>query len=269
MAIYAVGDIQGCLKPLQCLLEQVNFDSAVDRLWCAGDIVNRGPQSLETLRFIHSLGSACTIVLGNHDLHLLAVAYSDATLKKKDTLKAILQAPDAEELLLWLRHQPLIHSEMGYTMVHAGIAPHWNLTQAHQYANEVETVLQSNNYGSYFDHMYGNYPENWQEELTGTDRLRVITNYLTRMRFCHSDGSLDLENKLGPDTATNGTQPWFTLTNRKSLQTKLIFGHWASLQGYCQSNDLFALDTGCVWGGELTMMRLGDDKLFNCNCHAP
>ncbi len=149
MAIYAVGDIQGCLKPLQCLLKQVNFNSAVDRLWCAGDIVNRGPHSLETLRFIHSLGKACTIVLGNHDLHLLAVAFSDATLKRKDTLQEILQAPDAKELLHWLRHQPLIHSEMGYTMVHAGIAPHWDITQAHELANEVEAELQGDNYQSY------------------------------------------------------------------------------------------------------------------------
>ena len=268
MAIYAVGDLQGCLKPLQCLLEQVEFDTSSDQLWCAGDIVNRGPQSLETLRFINSLGDNCRIVLGNHDLHLLAVAFTDASLKRKDTLSEILQAPDADELLHWLRQQPLIHSDAGYTMVHAGINPYWDLTTAHQLANEVESVLQGDNYKEYFTHMYGNHPENWQDSLTGMDRLRVITNYFTRMRFCYDDGSLDLDNKLGPDTARPGTRPWFTLPERKAQEHKIIFGHWASLEGYCQQDNLFALDTGCVWGGKLSMMRLGDNKLWTCSCKA-
>ena len=266
MAIYAVGDIQGCLKPLQCLLEQVNFNTKTDQLWCAGDIINRGPQSLETLRFIHSIRESCTVVLGNHDLHLLAVAFTTAGVKKNDTLDEIIAAPDADELLHWLRQQPLIHSETGFTMVHAGISPHWDLNLAHKLASEVEDVLQGDSYKEYFTHMYGNHPENWHNDLTGMDRLRVITNYFTRMRFCYDDGSLDLDNKLGPDTARPGTQPWFTLEQRHPITNKIIFGHWASLEGYCQQDDLFALDTGCVWGGKLTMMRLSDEHIFTCSC---
>ncbi|NRB38978.1 MAG: symmetrical bis(5'-nucleosyl)-tetraphosphatase [Pseudomonadales bacterium] len=266
MATYAVGDIQGCLPSLKCLLEKVNFDSKKDILWCAGDIINRGPACLETLRFIHTLGDSCITVLGNHDLHLLAVAFSDAELKPTDTLQAILDAPDRDTLLHWLRHRPLMHYEHGFALVHAGIHPHWSIPQALEYAHEVETVLRGDHYPAYFAQMYGNLPNRWQDDLQGIDRLRCITNYFTRMRFCRLDGQLDLTNKQGPETAKLGTIPWFEVPQRKAEHHKILFGHWASLEGHCHAINLYALDTGCVWGGQLTLLRLDDEQLFSCDC---
>ena len=264
MATYAVGDIQGCLSSLKHLLEQVNFDQRQDVLWCAGDIVNRGPECLETLRFIHALGDSCISILGNHDLHLLAVAFSDAQFSSTDTLQPILSAPDSAELLHWLRHRPLMHYEHGFALVHAGIHPHWSIPQALSYAHEVESVVQGQDYQDYFAQMYGNSPDIWQDDLTTMDRLRFITNCFTRMRFCHLDGRLDLTNKQGPETAKLGTLPWFEMPHRKAHHNKIIFGHWASLEGHCHTENLYDLDTGCVWGGKLTMLRLDDGKLFNC-----
>ena len=263
MSIYAVGDIQGCYAPLEGLLKSVNFDPKKDQLWCAGDVINRGPESLKTLRYLHSLKDACTIVLGNHDLHLLGIAFGNATLKRSDTVQEILDAPDADELLHWLRFQPLIHHEHGYTMVHAGIPPHWSINHAISMAHEVETVLKSEHYKEYFLHMYGNQPDIWSDNLAGYDRLRLITNYLTRMRFCNTQGRLDLENKLGPETAEDGMQPWFEISDRKAANDKIIFGHWASLEGQCHTENVYPLDTGCVWGGKLTMIRLEDGTIFS------
>lgn len=266
MATYAVGDIQGCLPALKCLLDDVGFDKNSDTLWCAGDIINRGPACLETLRFIHALGDSCITVLGNHDLHLLAVAFGDAKLKPSDTLQAILDAPDSDTLLHRLRQQPLIHVENGFAMVHAGIHPHWGIKQAQQYAKEVEDVLRGENYHDYFAQMYGNQPDTWHDDLQGMDRLRCITNYFTRMRFCYTDGRLDLMNKKGPESAQLDTQPWFEIPHRAAKDHAILFGHWASLEGQCHTPNVHALDTGCVWGGKLTMMRLDDKKLFSCDC---
>lgn len=266
MSTYVVGDLQGCLKPLHCLLEQVSFNPAQDRLWCTGDLVNRGPESLATLRYIHSLGDACVTVLGNHDLHLLAVAYGNASLKRNDTLQEILDAPDAEILLEWLRHRPLMHHENHFTLVHAGIAPQWSVAQALIYAREVEMALTGNHFTDFLCHMYGNQPDLWQDNLSGTDRLRTITNYLTRMRFCFADGRLDLGNKLGPEHAKPGTYPWFNTPKRIATKDNIIFGHWAALQGQANTPHVFALDTGCVWGGDLTLLRVEDEKLFSCQC---
>ena len=266
MATYAVGDIPGCLPSLKCLLEAVNFDTKHDTLWCAGDIINRGPECLETLRFIHGLGDNCITILGNHDLHLLAVAFSEATLKPSDTLQEILDAPDSEELLHWLRHQPLMHYEHGYALVHAGINPQWSIPQALEYAGEVEAVLRGDDYPEFFSAMYGNKPDLFNDKLTGMDRLRCITNYFTRMRFCYVDSKLDLSNKQGPETATLGTLPWFEMPNRKAQHNKILFGHWASLEGHCHTANLHALDTGCVWGGKLSMLRRDDERLFSCDC---
>lgn len=266
MAIYAVGDIQGCLDALKCLLDKVNFDNTIDQLWSVGDIINRGPQCLETLRFTYSLGKSFKTVLGNHDLHLLAVAFSEARLKRSDTLQPILDAADAYELLHWLRQQPLMRYENGYALVHAGIHPQWSIQQALDKAAEVETQLRSEHYSEYFTAMYGNYPDQWTDNLHGMDRLRCITNYFTRMRFCYTDNRLDLHNKSGPESAQPGTMPWFDIPQRKAAKDKIIFGHWASLEGHCHHSNLFALDTGCVWGGQLTMMRLDDERLFYCAC---
>jgi bis(5'-nucleosyl)-tetraphosphatase (symmetrical) len=266
MSTYVVGDLQGCLQPLLCLLEQVAFNPQKDKLWCTGDLVNRGPESLAALRFIHSLGDACITVLGNHDLHLLAVAYGNASLKPADTLQEILDAPDSSILLDWLRHQPLIHHENNFTLVHAGIAPQWSVSEAMQYAHEVETALRSENFTDFLNHMYGNQPDVWQDNLTGHDRLRVITNYLTRMRFCYADGRLDLKNKLGAEHAKEGTYPWFKTPGRIATNNNIVFGHWAALLGQANTPHVYALDTGCIWGGSLTLLRIEDVKLFSCQC---
>jgi bis(5'-nucleosyl)-tetraphosphatase (symmetrical) len=266
MSTYVVGDLQGCLQPLLNLLDQVNFNPKHDILWCTGDLVNRGPESLNTLRYIHSLDKACITVLGNHDLHLLAIAYGNASLKPSDTLQEILDAPDADTLLHWLRHQPLLHHEHNYTLVHAGIAPQWSILQAKAYAQEVEHVLQSDNFADFLCQMYGNEPAIWQDALTGFDRLRVITNYFTRMRFCDADGKLDLINKKGLVQAKQGIYPWFNTPQRIAINDKILFGHWAALMGKTNTKNIYALDTGCVWGQRLSLLRLEDQQIFSCAC---
>lgn len=267
MSTYVVGDLQGCLQPLLSVLEQVNFDRNRDTLWCTGDLINRGPESLATLRFIYQLGSACVTVLGNHDLHLLAVAFAQAPQKKSDTLQEIIDAPDALELLHWLRHQPLIHHQHHFTLVHAGLAPQWTIQQALTYANEVESCLQSNDFIPFLQQMYGNTPAQWHDELTGIERLRCIVNYCTRMRFCYPDGSLDLGNKKAPKDANQNTQAWFTLPNRVNANDNILFGHWASLAcNTLNTSHIFPLDSGCVWGESLTLFRLDDQQFFRCQC---
>jgi len=263
MSTYVVGDLQGCLSPLLELLDSIHFDSKKDILWCTGDIVNRGPESLATLRFIKNLGAACITVLGNHDLHLLAVAYSKAPQKKLDTLDDILNAPDADELLNWLRHQPLIHHEHGFTLVHAGLAPQWSISTALELSKEVEGALQSDDFSTFLIQMYGNTPSLWDESLEGIDRLRCIVNYCTRMRFCYGDGELDLNNKKSPEHALPNTKPWFTIRNRINANDNIVFGHWATLA--CNSLNtphIYPLDSGCIWGNELTMLRLDDLRYF-------
>lgn len=273
MATYAVGDLQGCLEPLQCLLKEVGFNPSNDRLWLVGDLINRGPASLDCLRYVYRMRNAIQCVLGNHDLHLLAVARGHRQPSRSDTLDEILNAPDAEELLHWLRQQPLLHrdAELGYTMVHAGIAPQWTLDQACQYADEINQVLRGPDCDRFLAAMYGNQPANWQEHLSGTERWRCITNYFTRMRFCRANGELDFDNKSNASTqpiaaAENDFAPWFSHPNRKTTKDSIIFGHWAALEGKADHKSVFALDTGCVWGGAMTMMRLEDRQLFHCNC---
>jgi bis(5'-nucleosyl)-tetraphosphatase (symmetrical) len=276
MAIYAIGDIQGCYDDLQRLLDKINFNINKDKLWFAGDIVNRGPDSLKTLRFIKSLGDSAITVLGNHDLTLLAIAEGH-TKSKQHTLDKILKAPDRDELLFWLRHQKLLHhcKKRGYTMVHAGIYHQWNLKQAKQLAHEVEHILQSRSYLEFFKHMYGNTPNKWNKQLNNWDRLRFITNVFSRMRYCSTDGTLNFSDNNKPGTQQKGYYPWFNLCKTQSAKNKIIFGHWSTLAGNTGIDNIYALDTGCLWEGELTAIKLGkkkhkgrdyQHKFFKVNC---
>jgi bis(5'-nucleosyl)-tetraphosphatase (symmetrical) len=271
MTTYAVGDLQGCLQPLQCLLQEVDFDPVKDQLWLVGDLVNRGPQSLETLRYLYAMRKSVVCVLGNHDLHLLAVANNRTRLKAGDTLQEILDAPDSAELLHWLRQQPLLHYDVARDciLVHAGIPPQWTLDKALKRAAEVEAVLQDEQrLPQFLEEMYGNQPAIWDKHLHGNTRLRVITNYFTRMRFCTAAGELDLKSKEGVDSAPAGFAPWFSHPNRKTRMHKIIFGHWATLQGQCRETNVFALDSGCVWGGSLTLLNLDSGAKHQCHCSA-
>lgn len=267
MTRYAVGDLQGCFEPLRCLLDQVEFDPARDQLWSVGDLVNRGPQSLECLRFIAGLGSAARVVLGNHDLHLLAVANGVRPLKRGDTLQPILDAPDCTDLLDWLRRQPLLYRDDGYTMVHAGLAPQWSLEQAAALADEVGAVLRGPRLLKFLQGMYGDEPARWSDSLTGVARWRTITNYFTRIRFCDKAGTLDLKSKEGPEAAAPGLLPWFNVPGRRSAGQPIVFGHWAALLGRAERADVFALDTGCVWGNQLTLFNLDTRQYFRCACN--
>jgi len=268
MAIYAVGDVQGCLQPLQQLMEKLRFDPSSDQLWFTGDLVNRGPESLGVLRLVKSLGASAITVLGNHDLHLLAVAEGFSELKPLDTLDEILAAPDRDELMHWLRHRPLLHhnSEHNKTLVHAGLPPEWNLETAQRCASEVEVFLRSENYRDFFAHMYGNEPANWSEELTGYDRLRYITNALTRMRYCNANGALDMKSKMAPGKQPEGLQPWYAMPNRQNESLNILFGHW-STHGEQFIPGIYSLDTGCLWGGCLTALRVdGETYRTQVNC---
>ncbi|MBX8520238.1 symmetrical bis(5'-nucleosyl)-tetraphosphatase [Pseudomonas cichorii] len=271
MAVYAVGDLQGCLEPLKCLLDDVRFDPAKDQLWLVGDLVNRGPQSLETLRFLYSIRESVVCVLGNHDLHLLAASRNIERLKKSDTLREIIEAPDGNDLLDWVRRQKLMHydEQRNIAMTHAGIPPQWSLKKALKYASEVEQALQDDNlYEPFLDGMYGNEPVKWDNDLQGVTRLRVITNYFTRMRFCTREGKLDLKSKEGIETALPGYEPWFKHPNRKTRDLKIIFGHWAALEGNCDEPGVYALDSGCVWGGAMTLMNVDTLERHRCDCDA-
>lgn len=269
MATYAVGDIQGCYRALKLLLKKVKFNADNDHLWVAGDLVNRGPDSLKSLRYIKKLGPSATLVLGNHDLHLLAHAYGVRTLNPKDTLAPILTAKDSDELLEWLQAQPLLHydAEFDAVLVHAGIPPIWSIENALNYALEVEQALSTTQTAAaFFVDMYGNQPDVWQPSLEGTARLRLITNYLTRMRFCSPTGKLELQTKNAPSLPPTGFAPWYTHKHNKWGNTKILFGHWAALMGETRSKQFIGLDTGCVWGGALTMMRLEDGQFFAVDC---
>jgi len=265
MAIYAIGDIQGCYDQLRRLLDNVAFDPAHDQLWLVGDLVNRGPQSLEVLRFVRSLGTQAITVLGNHDLHLLVVAAGVRKPHRGDTLDALLAAPDRDELLDWLRQQPLMHTGNGYAMVHAGLLPQWSITQARALAQEVETALQGPDCGEFLRLMYGNEPVQWRDDLTGYDRLRVIVNAMTRLRLCTAEGIMEFTHKTTLEDAPAGYLPWFDLPTRASRDTPVLFGHWAAL-GLMLRTDVLGLDSGCVWGRRLTAMRLEDRRVFQCDC---
>ncbi len=270
MATYAVGDIQGCYDHLMRLLDKINFDPTVDRLWCVGDLLNRGPKSLETLRLAKALGKAFTMVLGNHDLHFVAMATGAQKHGKKDTLQPILDDPDCPAFCDWLRMQSMLHLEkldtekgpQTFLMVHAGIAPGWSFKQARRYAAEVEHVLQSDKCEKFLNKMYGDEPDIWHEGLEGWERLRVITNYLTRVRFCNGETQLNLSIKTGPKNAPEGFRPWFEYQQLKENKN-IVFGHWATLEGETNWPNVYALDTGCVWGRTLTALRLEDKQRYS------
>jgi len=265
MATYAIGDIQGCYDQLQRLLDSIAFDPAHDQLWLVGDLVNRGPQSLEVLRFVRDLGAQAVTVLGNHDLHLLVVAAGVRKPHRGDTLDALLAAPDRDELLDWLRQQPLMHTGNGYAMVHAGLLPQWSIAQARALAQEVETALQGPDSSEFLRLMYGNEPVQWRDDLTGYDRLRVIVNAMTRLRLCTAEGVMEFTHKTALKGAPAGYLPWFDLPTRASRDTPVLFGHWAAL-GLMLRTDVLGLDSGCVWGRRLTAMRLEDRRVFQCDC---
>lgn len=261
MATYAVGDIQGCYTELQHLLEHIRFDPAADLLWLVGDLVNRGPDSLEVLRLVKSLGDSAVTVLGNHDLHLLAVSEGAAELQRSDTLDSILDAPDRDELLYWLRQQKLLHVENDFVLVHAGLLPQWSVAQALRLANEVEAALRGNDYAAFLGHMYGNAPHDWDDKLSGYKRLRVIINAFTRMRLCTPQGGMEFKFKGELENIPPGYLPWYDAPKRKSRKATVIFGHWSAL-GLLLRNNVIALDTGCLWGGSLSAIRLEDRQLF-------
>lgn len=261
MSTYLIGDIHGCYDELKIILAQVRFDPAVDTLWLTGDLVARGPGSLEVLRLVRSLGDSVRMVLGNHDLHLLAVYAGISRNKPKDRITPLLEAPDADELINWLRRQPVLQvdEEKKLVMAHAGITPQWDLATARQCAREVEAVLKSDSYPLFLDAMYGDMPNNWSPELSGLARLRFSTNVFTRMRYCFPNGQLEMNCKDTPEKAPAPLRPWFALPGPECYS--LVFGHWASLMGQGTPAHIYGLDTGCCWGGELTLLRW-EDKAF-------
>ncbi len=257
MSIYAIGDIQGCHDELLKLLDAIEFNATDDQLWFAGDLVNRGPKSLETLRLVKSLGGAAVTVLGNHDLHLLATALKPRKTNRKDSLSPILEAPDREELLHWLRHRPLFHYNDDFCLVHAGLPPQWDFATTEKMARQVENVLRGPDYRRFFRSMYGDKPALWSEQLTPFDQARFTVNCFTRMRYCDVDGKLDFHHKGPPGSQPDNLLPWFAVPGRRSAAMKIIFGHWSTL-GYYVGHNCYAIDTGCLWGGELTAVKLGE-----------
>ncbi|MEN8175245.1 MAG: symmetrical bis(5'-nucleosyl)-tetraphosphatase [Pseudomonadota bacterium] len=273
MATYAIGDVQGCYADLRRLLDRLDFDSARDALWFCGDLVNRGPQSLEVLRFVRGLGDAAITVLGNHDLHLLALAAGNQRKRNEHSLDAVLGAPDRDELLSWLRHRPLMHRDkaLGFHLIHAGLPPQWTTKKALSCAREMETALRDEAGSREFFHaMYGNRPDLWRDSLKGMDRLRFITNCFTRLRYCDLAGRLALKEKGAPGTQGPGFLPWFKVPGRRSAGSRILFGHWSTL-GLLAVDNVWALDTGCLWGGTLTALRIDGSEeepagLAQVNC---
>jgi bis(5'-nucleosyl)-tetraphosphatase (symmetrical) len=253
--IYLVGDVQGCCNPLEQLLQTIDFSPSRDHLYVLGDLVNRGPDSLGVLRRLRGLGHAATCLLGNHDLHLLAVAHGVRKPHRSDTLGGILNAPDRDDWLNWLRQQRLAVWAHGWLMVHAGIVPQWDVAQTVSLAGEVETMLRSPDIGDFLISMYGNEPARWRDDLQGVDRLRCVVNSLTRLRFCALDGTMEFATKEGVDGAPQGFMPWFEVPGRRTAGTPVAFGHWSTL-GLINRDDLLSLDTGCLWGGQLTAVRV-------------
>ena len=267
MSIYAIGDIQGCATALNRLLEKIRFDPASDQLWLTGDLVNRGPESLETLRLVRNLGDSAITVLGNHDLHLLAVAAGVKALDSQPTLTQVSDADDRDELLHWLKRLPLAHydKDVGVLMVHAGLAPQWSLEAALGYAGEVERALTGPDDLDLLHHMYGNQPNRWNANLRGHDRLRFIINCFTRLRYCDRKGRLNLGLACAPEDAPPGLVPWFRIKGRASADVPIVFGHWSAL-GLIQETHLLGLDTGCVWGRNLTAARIDADGVGGLWC---
>jgi bis(5'-nucleosyl)-tetraphosphatase (symmetrical) len=268
MATYAIGDLQGCFKPLEHLLDYISFDPRRDRLWLVGDLVNRGPASLEVLRFVKGLGAAAEVVLGNHDLYLVMQAAGFGKPSREDTIAEILNAPDRDELLAWLRSRPLFHVEGEWAMVHAGLLPQWDVAQAASLSDEVVAALTAPDYIDFLACMWGSKPVRWDDRLAGWDRLRVIVNAMTRMRFVTADGAMELRapgNKAPPEQGPAGCVPWFEAPGRASADHSIVCGHWSAL-GFRHLPNLVALDTGCLWGGSLTAMRLEDRRVYRLPC---
>jgi bis(5'-nucleosyl)-tetraphosphatase (symmetrical) len=265
MSTYAIGDIHGCYDELMALLDFIQFDESSDALWFVGDLVNRGAASLAVLNFVKNLKSEKHVVLGNHDLHLLAVAYGEKKPKISDTLNEILTAPNRDELLNWLLRQPFLHHDetLNVVMVHAGIYPLWDLEQAKKHAKELELFFKSQEIVPFLKNMYGNHPARWDDALAGFDRYRFMVNVFTRMRYCFEDGSLELKTTCPIGEKADDLIPWFQFKNRKPSVQKIIFGHWASLQGVTDDQNIVALDTGCAWGRQLTAIRLEDMRRFS------
>jgi bis(5'-nucleosyl)-tetraphosphatase (symmetrical) len=257
MAIYAIGDVQGCYDELMSLLKKIDFNADSDRLWFAGDLVNRGPKSLEVLRFVKSLGDRAVTVLGNHDLHLLALTQGNSSHYKHSTLDAVLAAPDRLELIEWLRHRPVMyhHEKRGYSLIHAGLPPQWDLATAHACAHELEETLRGPNFHRFCQEMYGNQPDLWHDALEGMERLRFITNAFTRLRFVTPEGRLSMRDKGAPGSQSNGSLPWYEAPGRATRNDRILFGHWSTL-GFRQLGNVWCLDSGCLWGGGLTALRL-------------
>ncbi len=268
MATYAIGDVQGCMRELEALLEACSFDKAIDRLWFVGDLVNRGPASLEVLRFVKGLGDSAAVVLGNHDLHLLCVAEGFARPRADDTLEEVLGAPERNELLQWLRSRQLMHAEGGTALVHAGLLPQWTISKALALAREVEAALRGPNYRECLARLYGSEPCEWKDTLAGPDRIRVIVNAMTRMRFCTVSGEMEFRAKGSLHAAPPGYRAWFDIPGRRSAGATVICGHWSALGLRIQSG-LIALDSGCVWGGALSAVRIADRRVFQVPCAGP
>ncbi len=266
MAIYAIGDIQGCYNELRRLLDAVRFNPAEDKLWLVGDLVNRGPHSLETLRFVKGLGEAAVSVLGNHDLHLIATVVSLGKTGKKDTLGPILRATDCDELVDWLRRQHLFYHDDHYCMVHAGLPPQWNFEMTLSMAGEVEQAIAGDDYQRFFRSMYGNKPVLWQDDLSKTEKLRFAVNCFTRLRYCTTGGELDFHYKGPPGSQPPHLLPWFSVPGRKNRSMRIIFGHWSTL-GYYDKDNVYAIDTGCLWGGQLTALKLAlEPECISVDC---
>ncbi|MCC6219564.1 MAG: symmetrical bis(5'-nucleosyl)-tetraphosphatase [Aquabacterium sp.] len=253
--IYLMGDLQGCCQALERMLQTIDFSPSRDHLFVLGDLVNRGPDSLGVLRRLRGLDNAATCLLGNHDLHLLAVAHGVRKMHRSDTLAPILDAPDREDWLYWLRQQRLAVHAHGWLMVHAGVVPQWDAAQTVALAGEVEAMLRSPEVGEFLTTMYGNEPARWDERLQGVDRWRCVVNSLTRLRFCATDGTMEFATKEGAGGAPEGYMPWFEVPGRRTEGTPVAFGHWSTL-GLINRDDLLALDTGCLWGGHLTAARV-------------
>ena len=268
MATYAIGDIQGCFQELSRLLEYLGFTATRDRLWLVGDLVNRGPDSLAVLRFIKGLGDRAVTVLGNHDLHLIMQSEGNGKASREDTLASVLTAPDRHELLAWLRGRPLFHAEGDYAMVHAGLLPQWDVARALALSDEASAALTAPASRDFLAHMWGSEPAAWRDDLAGWDRLRVVVNAMTRMRFCTPTGVMEFRApgaKGPPESGPEGCMPWYMVPGRRSADHQLICGHWSAL-GFRREKNLLALDSGCLWGGCLTAVRLEDQRVFQLPC---
>jgi len=265
MATYAIGDVQGCFEELTALLRVIGFDRNNDRLWFVGDLVNRGPASLATLRFVRDLGERALTTLGNHDLHLLGLAHGFVKGRKDDTLGDVLAATDRDDLLDWLRHRSMLHVEANYVLVHAGLLPQWDIATAKALAGEVEAELRGPRHRGFLAQLYGSRPDRWSDGLRGVERLRVIVNAMTRLRLCTPEGVMDFTTKGETAEAPAGYLPWFEVSGRKSAGHTVICGHWSAL-GLRVAPNLLALDSGCVWGGKLSAIRLDDRRLYQVPC---